>query len=138
MPEMQVKMKTPDSPCECGHSLAEHVGYGECLKCSCKQFHMVNPEKAHAHTCEICGRPYSCSFPHCGQNEYKTGICNVCTKKIEDRYQGDLMNHLFGIGPSAISRIRAKKLAVEMKEAGVTVDTLFNFYKTTIPIGGQP
>lgn len=114
--------------CECGARREEHVaGHGESMipGSKCKAFHWVNMEIAKKRTCIFCNRDYSCSHP----SESKDGVCNICRKKIEDDYPGDLTNFLFGYRDGLIPKLKAKKLAMEIHEAGMDIPTLWGLYK---------
>ena len=117
--------------CECGHRYEEHRGIAECMiqGCDCSQYHIVNTETIHEHTCEVCGRNYKCGYHRCMEGE-NDGICNICVKKIEDEYRGDSMVYLFGItGDKPVNGIRAKQLANKILSEGLTVKKLYEFWR---------
>ena len=115
------------SICECGHPRSTHIaGTKECTipGCKCGIYHDVTMEKAVQRTCFHCGIKYHCSHP----SKAKEGVCNTCRKQIEDNYQHDLMTSLFGYKDDLIARLKAQVLAMKMKEAGVTVGILWNYF----------
>lgn len=123
--------KYSGSSCECGHRFEEHRGIAECVipGCNCHQFHLINAEKTHEHKCEVCGRTYTCSHNRCTETDV-TGICNICSKDIEDNYRGDTMPYLFGItSDKPIYLLRAKRLANEILKSGVNIQRLWDLYK---------
>lgn len=115
--------------CECGHYFSDHRGIGACKidKCKCTQYHNVAEKTEHIHVCGVCSREYHCSYEKCRDKE---GICNICTKEIENNYPGDLMNTLFGMSDNKADVIKAKKLAMDIKKTGVNIRQLFDYWRT--------
>lgn len=114
--------------CECGHDKFEHIaGHKECTVpgCKCQAFHWVNLDIAKKRTCIMCGRDYQCSHP----TEGESGICNICRKQIEDNYQGDLINFLFGYRDGLIPKLKAKQLAMDIKASGLDIRALWEFWQ---------
>ena len=117
--------------CECGHYYSDHRGIAECKisGCQCKQFHHLDEEHQHRHICEVCGRDYACSHNRCTPED-NIGVCNICIKDIENEYPGDLIVFLFGVvDDKVINRVRAKKLALDIKKCGIDVKALFDYWR---------
>lgn len=127
-------------PCECGHDFSEHRGIAECVErgCNCTQYHPVDKNK-HQHRCEVCDREYFCSHHQCHPSDgVTTGICNICSKQISKQFRGDMFLYIFGAsGDHILDRIRAKKLANDIHEAGLTVRILYESWVTARDIKGE-
>lgn len=104
--------------CVCGHEDFEHAGGEKCEACVCTGFG-IKPVKPHV--CTECGEASAHE------------ICPVCAKWITDNSPGDLLDYLFGItgdDPTSIKRVKAKRLALDMRTAGVNVRQLWEHYNT--------
>lgn len=126
---MSNKTNTTDVPeyCECGHRKEEHIaGHKECTVsgCGCQAFHLVHMGIAKKRVCVVCAKEYSCSHPM----EDRFGVCNICTKQIEDNYQGDLIDYLFGYRDSQKTKLLAKLLAMKIKAAGTDIPAMWEFW----------
>jgi len=113
--------------CECGHRTEEHVaGHKECTipGCACGAFHWVDLSKAKNRVCTVCGREYQCSH----NSTAEKSICNICTKHTEDNYQSDLINYLFGYRDTVVSKLLAKRLAMEIHSHGLSIQNLWDHW----------
>lgn len=133
MGEHKYKTEYAGADCECGCKFESHQGLGQCTTpdCLCQQFHQVGAVR-HEHECEACGRVYSCSHSRCRVADEPTtpGICNICAKKINDNYPGDLMAFLFGVTTDhPIDLLRAKRLAMAIRADRISVRDLWRIYQ---------
>lgn len=114
--------RNPVAICTCGHALVEHQGGERCEACSCKMFELVIPT---SYLCIECGEPAI------------TEICYGCAKTITDNCPGDLLDYLFGIkgdtsprvGRDTLIRTKAKRLALEIRDANLDIQILWDFWK---------
>lgn len=116
--------------CTCGHLLSEHRGGENCEACTCVGFTPVEPV--------IPTTPQKCI--RCGvATQYE--VCEICAKAVANNFPGDLFNYLFGIrddvgpkvGREVLPKIKAKIMAMEIRDAGVDVKMLWEFWKFKHP-----